>query len=182
MTAIAVLGSARLGSDDPAWALAADLGARLGAAGATVITGGYGGLMTAAGRAAAEAGGHVVGLPMRAWSHLEPHEWNAELRWAEGYPERLAELLACDAVVALDGGVGTLSELAVVWAAAQTEPGMPRLIALGGRWRALFDAFAASLVVGDDDLALVTVVTDAAAAASLALSPRPGAAPPGARG
>ena len=57
-----------------------------------------------------------------------------------------------------------------------------RVIALGERWRALFDAFAESLVVGPADLALVTVVTDAAAAASLALAPRDAAPPPGARG
>jgi hypothetical protein len=43
--------------------------------------------------------------------------------------------------------------LAVVWAAAQTEPGMPRLIALGERWRLLFDAFGDALVVGPADLA-----------------------------
>ena len=30
--------------------------------------------------------------------------------------------MAADVIVALDGGIGTLSEAAVVWAALQTEP------------------------------------------------------------
>ncbi len=35
---------------------------------------------------------------------MEPNEWNVKLVWAT---ERFSELLACEAVVALDGGVGT---------------------------------------------------------------------------
>jgi len=182
VTEVAVLGSARLGREDPAWAVAHELGGRLVRGGAVVVTGGYGGLMAAAAAGAVEAGGHVVGLPMRAWSHLEPDAGCTELRWADGYPERLASLLSCHAVVALDGGVGTLSELSIVWAAAQTEPEMPAVIAVGERWRALLDAFGERLVVGAADLELVRWAPDAARAAELALAERGPAAPLGARG
>jgi uncharacterized protein (TIGR00725 family) len=178
---VAVLGSARLGADDPAWAVASDVGAGLARAGATVVTGGYGGLMAAAAAGAVSAGGRVVGLPMRAWTHLEPDPQLTELRWAASYAERLAVLLACGAVVAIDGGVGTLSELAVVWAAAQTEPGAPTVVAVGARWRALRDGLARSLVAGDEDFALVRWAPDAATAVSLALD-APTSSPLGARG
>jgi len=178
---VAVLGSARLSAADPAWAVAEDLGARLAGAGMTVVTGGYGGLMAAAAGGAARAGGRVVGLPMRAWTHLEPDPNLTELRWATSYAERFGHLLACRAVVALDGGVGTLSELAVVWAAAQTEPGAPVVVTVGGRWRSLLEALAGELVVDAADVRLVQWAPDAAAAVALALR-QPAGPPPGARG
>jgi hypothetical protein len=175
---VAVLGSARLGPEDPAWALAEAVGRGLVAAGCAVMTGGYGGLMAAT--ATGARGGTVIGLPMRGWADLVPDAGCTELRWAESYPERLGALLSCDAVIALDGGVGTLSELAVVWAAAQTERGAPRLVAVGARWRALLDGLAANLVAGAGDLALVVWAADAQAAVARALEPA--TTPPGARG
>jgi uncharacterized protein (TIGR00725 family) len=175
---VAVLGSARLGPGDPEWAVAEAVGRGLAASGCTVMTGGYGGLMAAA--AAGARGGTVIGLPMRAWEALTPDAGCTELRWADGYPDRLAALLSCDAVIALDGGIGTLSELAVVWAAAQTEADAPRAVAVGPRWRVLLDALAASLVAGPADLALVAWAEDAEQAVALALEPA--SAPPGPRG
>ncbi|HUA27887.1 MAG TPA: LOG family protein [Streptosporangiaceae bacterium] len=104
---VAVIGSARLNPPDPRCALAEQLGAAIARQGWTVVTGGYGGLMEVTSRAAAEAGGTVIGLPMRGWSELAPNRWNHELRWSDTYAERLAHLLAADAVVAVDGGIGT---------------------------------------------------------------------------
>jgi uncharacterized protein (TIGR00725 family) len=179
---VAVLGSARLAEDDPGWADAVEVGRLLASRGASVLTGGYGGLMAAVSRGAHEAGGVVVGLAMTAWSHLAPNAWNTELRWAADYPSRLAELLGCDAVIALRGGVGTLSELAVAWAAAQTEAVAPALIALGEDWRAVLDALARHLVVSTDDLALVRIVATPAEAVELALSSAQPARRPMARG
>jgi predicted Rossmann-fold nucleotide-binding protein len=140
--------------------LAERLGAALASQGWTTMTGGYGGLMEVASRAAAEAGGRVIGLPMSGWSHLTPNRWNHELRWSQNYPERLAHLLAADAVVALDGGIGTMSEATVVWAARQTEPKAADLIFLGAGWRPVLQSIAASLVVDDRDLAYVAICKD----------------------
>jgi predicted Rossmann-fold nucleotide-binding protein len=136
------------------------MGAAIAAAGWTVMTGGYGGLMEVTSRAAAEAGGTVIGLPMRAWTGLTPNPWNHELRWSDSYPERLAQLLAADAVVVLDGGIGTLSEAAIVWAALQTEPEAADLIFLGAGWPPVLQSVAAHLVIDDRDIAHVTVCTD----------------------
>jgi uncharacterized protein (TIGR00725 family) len=79
------------------------------------MTGGYGGLMEVASRAAAQAGGRIIGLPMRGWTALTPNQWNDELRWSDTYPERLGHLLGTDAIVAVDGGIGTLSEASLAW-------------------------------------------------------------------
>jgi uncharacterized protein (TIGR00725 family) len=161
---VGVIGSARLSAESPEWTVGEELGRLLAAAGCIVVTGGYGGLMAAVSKGAAGAGGHVVGLPMRSWPHLTPNQWNRELEWADGYPARLASLLGCQAVVALDGGIGTLSELAVVWAASQTEPAPLRLVAIGEKWRRVLEVIRESLVVDARDLALVQVVDSPMAA------------------
>jgi uncharacterized protein (TIGR00725 family) len=157
---VGVIGSARLAPPDPRCALAERAGAAIAARGWTVVTGGYGGLMAAASRGAAEAGGRVVGLPMRGWAALVPNPWNHELRWSQSYPERLAHFLATDAVVVLDGGIGTLSEAALVWAARQTEPRAPELVFLGGAWGPVLESLAAHLVIDERDLACFTVCAD----------------------
>jgi uncharacterized protein (TIGR00725 family) len=161
---VGVLGSARIEPPDRRWDEARDLGARLARGGYTVVTGGYGGLMAAVSRGAHENGGKVIGLPMRHWDRLQPNAWNAELRWADGYGNRLEHLLRCRAVIALPGGVGTLSELSVVWAAAQTEANPPAILALGDAWPPMIEAIAKNLVVGAADLSLVRLVPGPAAA------------------
>jgi uncharacterized protein (TIGR00730 family) len=167
---VSVLGSARLSEDSPDWETGLELGRLLATAGFTVITGGYGGLMEAVSRGAAEAGGHVVGLAMKSWTSLSPNSWNTELAWADGYPARLASMLDCHAVIALAGGVGTLSELAVAWAARQTEPGHCPIVLVGERWRRLVDEFARYLVIDSRDLTLIHVVGSPTQAVDAVLS------------
>ena len=157
---VAVIGSARLSPPDPRCAPAEEIGAAIAGAGWAVMTGGYGGLMEVTSRAAAQAGGRVIGLPMRGWTGLTPNRWTHELRWSDTYPERLAHFLAADAVVAVDGGIGTLAEAAIVWAALQTEPTAPGLIFVGSGWPAVLESFGAHLVIDDRDLGLVTVCPD----------------------
>jgi hypothetical protein len=117
--------------------------------------------MGATSGAAAAVGGHTVGLPMSDWKHLVPHESNAELRWSADYAERLRHLLTADAVVALPGGIGTLSEAAIVWAAAQTEPTASVLVLVGDAWADVHRAVGDGLVVDPDDLALAICVRTA---------------------
>jgi uncharacterized protein (TIGR00730 family) len=155
---IGVIGSARILRDDPRYVDAERLGRALAGEGWVVVTGGYGGLMGAIAAAASSAGGHTVGLPMSDWKHLTPHESNAELRWSADYAERLRHLLTCDAVVALPGGIGTLSEAAIAWAAAQTEAGAASLVLVGQEWSDVHTAIGAGLVVDPDDLALAVCV------------------------
>lgn len=124
------------------------------------MTGGYGGLMEVASRAAAQAGGKVIGLPMRGWTTLTPNRWNHELRWSDSYPERLGHLLAADAIVAVDGGIGTPSEAAVAWSVLQTEPVAAELIFLGAGWPPVLGAFADHLVIDQRDLAQIAVCAD----------------------
>src|SRR5262245_12732371 len=61
-TRIAGFGSSTARPGSPAWTLSHDLGAELARAGATVMTGGYGGIMEACSQGANEAGGMVIGV------------------------------------------------------------------------------------------------------------------------
>lgn len=153
---VGVLGSARIAPDDPRYDCAIDVGRRLAEAGFAVMTGGYGGLMEAVSRGASEAGGIVIGLPVRRWPGLTPNPWITDMIWTESFVGRLPHLATCDALVALDGGIGTLAELAVAWADRQTDPEVtPPLILVGAGWRAILDTVELMLVVGQRDLALI---------------------------
>jgi uncharacterized protein (TIGR00730 family) len=177
-----VIGSARIEPPDARWDQAHELGGLLAQAGFTIVTGGYGGLMSAVSQGASERGGRVVGLPMRQWERVKPNRWNAELRWCDGYGIRLEHLLACFAVVALPGGVGTLSELSVVWAAAQTEPAPPSIVLLGEEWTSLITAIGKHLVVGREDLELLRVVASPREVVEALALPAERSARPGPRG
>ncbi len=89
------------------------VGRGLGEAGATVITGGLGGVMAAASRGAAAAGATVVGLlPGRDRASANP--W-VTVAIATGLGELRNGLVvgAADALVAIGGAYGTLSEVAL---------------------------------------------------------------------
>jgi uncharacterized protein (TIGR00730 family) len=152
---IGVMGSARLAEDDERWTQAHKLGALLAAEGFVVVTGGYGGLMAAVSRGASEMGGQVIGLPMQHWTGVTPNPWNADLRWSTNYGNRINHILHCDAVIALPGGIGTLSELAMVWAACQTEERARPLVLLGACWPPVIKSIREHLVISDVDLNLL---------------------------
>lgn len=159
---IGVLGSARLGTDDPRHKAAVSLGADLAKAGYEVATGGYGGLMAAVSQGASDAGGHVVGLTMGLWPELAANRWVAEEIVVSDWFDRLRHLATCDVLVALDGGIGTLAELTTTWANAQTDPSTnPPIILVGPAWAALVREIGQSLVVDPSDIALVRIVTTA---------------------
>ncbi len=175
---IGVLGSARIGPGDVRHAAAISLGRVLARAGYDVVTGGYGGLMAAVSQGAAEAGGHVVGLTMAAWTELAPNRWVTETAPAEDWFDRLRGLGACDALVALEGGVGTLAELSTAWANFQTDPAItPPLILVGPGWAEFVATMGRLLVVDANDIALprlASTVDDVPGLLSRLLSARRG--------
>jgi uncharacterized protein (TIGR00730 family) len=181
---IGVLGSARLTESDSRWVQALMLGGLLADAGFAIVTGGYGGLMAAVSQGAHERGGHVIGLSMQHWRGIEPNRWNADLRWSDNYGTRLNHLLRCDAIIALPGGVGTLSEMTVAWASSQTEGRSLPIVLLGDCWPPLAQSFREHLVISDEDLGLLlfTASPEEAVQAIQAELQRPGRAKPGPRG
>jgi uncharacterized protein (TIGR00725 family) len=91
--------------------LAEEVGRRLAEAGVTVVCGGLGGVMEAASRGAAQAGGEVIGIvPGVAVSEANSHCTHV-VASAIGYARNLAVVASGDAVIAVGGEWGTLSEI-----------------------------------------------------------------------
>jgi len=112
---VAVIGASNA---SPAQERAAEeVGRGLGAAGAVVINGGGGGVMAAASRGASYAGGVVVGI-LPGLDRRAANQWVA-VALATGLGELRNGLIvrAADAVVAVGGAYGTLSEIALALAA-----------------------------------------------------------------
>ena len=112
---IAVVGASQATPDQEA----ADerLGEGLARAGAIVINGGRGGVMAAASRGAQTAGGTVIGL-LPGSDRRDANKW-VTIALPTGLGELRNGLIvrAADAVVAVGGAYGTLSEVALALAA-----------------------------------------------------------------
>lgn len=144
MRTVTVFGGANPSPHDYEQALR--LGRLLGAAGYTVINGGYIGTMEAVSRGAAESGAWVVGITcdeIEAWRPVRPNPWIKEERRFSRLRERLWALIeGGDAAVALPGGPGTLAEIVEMWNHLIIGALPPRpLILVGGGWRRTFGAF-----------------------------------------
>lgn len=129
----------------PTYRLAQELGAALARAGFAVASGGCGGVMEAASRGAAEAGGKVIGVIATAFPG-KANRWVQEIIVVQKWEERLLRLVAIgDGYVACPGGTGTLVELAVVWEmlCKRLLSGRP-LVALGDFWKPIIEHMEAA--------------------------------------
>ena len=115
---IAVAGDGTALEGSPHWAAAETLGAALVDAGFRIVTGGMGGVMEAACRGARRARGYQEGdtialLPGQDAAAANP--W-ADVVLPTGLAHARNALVAhADALVAVGGGAGTLSEMAMAW-------------------------------------------------------------------
>jgi hypothetical protein len=149
---ISVFGGSQPKEGDASYSEAYKLGSLLARAGHAVLTGGYIGTMEAVSRGAAEAGGHVIGVTctdIEAWRAVKPNAWVHEERRFTTMQERLNELvLACDAAIALPGGPGTLTEIALTWNLMIVNSMPPKpLILVGTGWRTVMESFYNSFQV-----------------------------------
>jgi uncharacterized protein (TIGR00725 family) len=103
---------------------AESVGAGLAAAGAVVVTGGLGGVMEAACRGARSMRGMTVGL-LPGEDRTAANGW-VEIAVATGLGELRNGLIvrASDALVAVGGGTGTLSEIALALKAGKPVVGL----------------------------------------------------------
>jgi uncharacterized protein (TIGR00725 family) len=93
-------------------AKAAEVGSLLAEARATVVCGGLGGVMEAVARAASESGADVIGiLPGADPSDANPYCTHV-VATTTGIARNLAVVASADAVIAIGGSWGTLSEVA----------------------------------------------------------------------
>ncbi len=108
---IGVLGASSCGPDIEEAAYR--VGKEIARQGAVLLCGGLGGVMEAASRGAKEAGGLTVGiLPGASASDANPY---VELKIVTdmGHARNVVLVRSADAVIAVSGGYGTLSEIAI---------------------------------------------------------------------
>jgi uncharacterized protein (TIGR00725 family) len=108
---IAVVGSGL--PDTPVAGLAEEVGRLLGEAGCTVVCGGLRGVMEAVARGARSAGGVAIGI-LPGESRHDANPWVAHaIATGMGHARNLAVVASGDAVIAIGGGWGTASEVAL---------------------------------------------------------------------
>lgn len=104
--------------------VAEEVGRLLAGRGAIVLTGGLGGVMAAACRGAKSAGGTTIGL-LPGDDRADANEW-VEVAVATGLGEARNALVAraADALIAVGGEFGTLSEIALALKLGRTVVGI----------------------------------------------------------
>lgn len=110
---VGVMGGSRC--DEAAYERARRVGALLAGAGCHLLCGGGTGVMEAAARGAREAGGLTIGiLPGRDAAETPPNPYiDIPIYSGIHYARNLTNVLSSDVVVAIAGGFGTLSEIAL---------------------------------------------------------------------
>ena len=153
---VTIFGGSRCGEKTPEYEEARALGACLAEAGFTICTGGYLGVMEAASRGAREKGGRVFGIVMNQFKS-EPNRYLTDKVASQHFYERLQNLIERSVgFVALRGGMGTVTEVSLVWNKFQTGVIQKRpLVLLGDCWKNVIEAFKKDLVVSDADVALL---------------------------
>ena len=144
------------------------LGGLLADAGFVICTGGYLGIMEAASRGARERGGRVFGIVMNQFKS-EPNRYLTDKVATNHFYDRLQNLIIRSVgFVALRGGMGTVTEVSLVWNKLQTGVIDRRPIVLvGDAWRRVVDAWQEHLVVSDADVAMLDFADDARSASDI---------------
>ena len=133
--AVAVFGSARTAPGTIDYQRGRDIGAGLATAGYAVITGGGPGVMEAANRGAAEAGGVSVGLGIELPVEQGLNDWvEVGLEFRYFFVRKTVFIKSSQAFVVLPGGFGTLDELFEALTLVQTGKITRFPIVLVGSW------------------------------------------------
>lgn len=117
---VAVFGSSAVKPHELDYVAAYDLGKTLAINDYTVMTGGYSGVMEAISRGASQEGGNVIGVTSEAIEAIrdgiQPNRWVAVEVRHKTLRDRLMYLITeADAYVVMPGGLGTLTEVVLVW-------------------------------------------------------------------
>ncbi|SIO62895.1 hypothetical protein SAMN05444166_7181 [Singulisphaera sp. GP187] len=163
---VAIFGSARFGEDNPFYADARGLGAKLAEAGFAVITGGGPGLMEAANRGAYEAGGISVGCNIELpFEQSENRYTTLSIDFRYFFVRKTMFVKYANGFVIFPGGFGTLDELFEALTLVQTRKISRFPIVLFGSayWSGLLDWIKGTQLVhgaiSAEDLNLL-IVTD----------------------
>ncbi len=108
---VSVIGNGNCVEGTDGWKLAEEVGRRLAEADVSVVCGGLTGVMEAAARGAAQAGGTVIGIVPGVSVEEASRYCTHVVASATGFARNLAVVASGDAVIAVGGEWGTLSEI-----------------------------------------------------------------------
>jgi hypothetical protein len=140
--AVTIFGSARLKPGDAYYLKAEKLGQILAQNNFSVITGGGGGIMEAANKGSAEAGGKSVGMNIKLPFEQKPNPYaNINIDYKYFFIRKVMFIKYAVAYVILPGGFGTMDELFEALTLIQTKKvkSFPLILMGGDYWRGLLD-------------------------------------------
>jgi len=165
--AVSIFGSGRTKADDPYYQMAVDLSSSLAKAGYAVITGGGPGIMEAANKGAAEAGGVSIGLNITLPYEQEPNNFaNLPLNFKYFFVRKVMFIKYAMAFICMPGGFGTLDELFESLTLMQTHriKAFPVILVGSEFWNGLFDWIKHCLLacgnIDHDDLRFFSIMDD----------------------
>ncbi len=165
--AVSIFGAARMPRTSPHYRSAVALARGLAKHKLTVITGGGPGIMEAANKGAAAAGGASVGLNIELPSEQAGNRFaNVPINYHYFFARKVSFVKYSLAFVFMPGGFGTLDELAEIITLVQTEriPRYPLILFGKSFWSGLLRWMKTQMTdagyLGPDDLDLVTVTDD----------------------
>lgn len=167
--AVSIFGSARTAPDDPLYAKAELLGRLLAEKGFAVITGGGPGIMEAANKGAAEAGGRSVGMNIRLPFEQRPNPYaNIAIDYKYFFIRKVMFVKYAVAYVILPGGFGTMDELFEALTLIQTKRirSFPVILMGSQFWAGLLEWLKATMLkegkITPYDLELIQVIDEPA--------------------
>ena len=164
---VTVFGSARVRPDDPYYKKTESLARKLAENGFSVITGGGPGIMEAANKGAASAGGQSVGMNIRLTYEQKPNHYaNIVLDFKYFFIRKVMFVKYAVAYVILPGGFGTMDELFEALTLIQTRriKSFPVIMMGSEYWNGLIEWMKNTMVRNDKiepgDLDFIQVIDD----------------------
>lgn len=165
--AVTIFGSARVKPGSPFYEKAEYLASKLVCSGFSVITGGGPGIMEAANKGAAEAGGTSVGMNIQLPYEQKPNPYaNIAINYHYFFIRKVMFVKYAMAYVILPGGFGTMDELFEALTLIQTKriKGFPVILMGGDYWRGLIHWLKNTMLKEDmitpSDLELLQIIDD----------------------
>lgn len=159
---VTIFGGSKCKEGQPEYEQARRIGQILAEAGFTICTGGYLGVMEAASRGAREKGGRVLGIVMNQFKG-EPNRYLTDKVATDHFYDRLQGLIQRSmGFIALKGGMGTVTEISLVWNKLTTQVLEPRpLVLVGECWKPVLKSWEDNLVVSKAETSLLSLVETA---------------------
>lgn len=165
--AVSIFGSARVSPGEPIYRKAEDIAFRFAKAGFSIITGGGGGVMEAANKGAAEAGGTSVGMNIELPFEQKANPYaNVKMEFNYFFIRKVMFIKYALAYIILPGGFGTLDELFEAVTLIQTHriKPLPVILVESDYWGGLLDWIKSRLLdnrmISPEDIDILQMIDD----------------------